>query len=118
MSGNYKSGSSVSPLTLSIVEQNKDANASFGDGFNADSLIICPSQQVLDKLNQANPEKTFLYTLVRRGNDHAWDMLQKSDAIQGLSNKNVQLKKLRDGSILLVNQGKETDPEDQAKLED
>lgn len=105
-------------LTLNIIEQTKDAKVSFADGFNADSLIICPSQQVLDKLNQANPEKTFLYTLVRRGNDHAWDMLQKSDAIQGLSNKNVQLKKLRDGSILLVNQGKETDPEDQAKLED
>jgi hypothetical protein len=123
LKGNYNTGYSpekiwMQPLTLSIVEQNKDANVSFGNGFNADSLIICPSQQVLDKLNQANPEKTFLYTLVRRGNDHAWDMLQKSDAIQGLSNKNVQLKKLRDGSILLVNQGKETDPEDQAKLED
>lgn len=123
LKGNYNTGYSpekiwMQPLTLNIIEQTKDAKVSFADGFNADSLIICPSQQVLDKLNQANPEKTFLYTLVRRGNDHAWDMLQKSDAIQGLSNKNVQLKKLRDGSILLVNQGKETDPEDQAKLED
>lgn len=112
LSGNYKSGSPVSPLTLSIVEQNKDAKVSFANGFDADQLSFQLPDEVLSELNDSTPTKSVRYTLVDQGTERVWGLINSnSSSISGLTNENVQKKTINDEkSMILYLKG--TDPED------
>lgn len=118
LSGNYKSGSPVSPLTLSIVEQNKDAKVLFADGFDVDRLSFQLPDEVLSELNNSTPTKSVRYTLVDQGTERVWYLINSnSSSISGLTNENVQKKIINDEkSMILYLKG--TDSEDQPDQKD
>lgn len=104
LSGNYKSGSPVSPLTLSIVEQNKDAKVSLENGFDADELKFQLPGEVLSELNDGTLEDD--YTIADSGSDKVKALMDKNyttDAlyhVQGLTNSKVSLEQSGDKIVL------------------
>ena len=105
-------------LTLHIIEQSKDANVSFTNGFDADQLSFQLPDEVLSELNDGTPTKSVRYTLVDQGTERVWGLINSnSSSISGLTNENVQKKTINDEkSMILYLKG--TDPEDQPDQSD
>lgn len=82
-------------LKLTIVEQTKDAEVSFGDGFSADGLEFHLPKEVLDSLNAGTREDDYL---LARGGDAAFKLLENH--VQGLDNSKVSLEKEGDRIVL------------------
>lgn len=82
-------------LKLTIVEQTKDAEVSFGDGFKADGLEFQLPKEVLNQLNAGTREDDYL---LARGGDTAFKLLENH--VQGLDNSKVSLEKEGDRIVL------------------
>ncbi|MDY4049184.1 MAG: Cna B-type domain-containing protein [Eubacterium pyruvativorans] len=98
--GDFCSGNPYNKFTLKIVEQTKDAEVSFGDGFNADGLEFQLPKEVLNQLNAGTREDDYL---LARGGDAAFKLLEndKYYPVQGLDNSKVSLEK-KDGDRIML----------------
>ena len=93
--GDFCSGNPYNKFTLKIVEQTKDAEVSFGDGFNADGLEFQLPKEVLNQLNAGTREDDYL---LARGGDTAFMLLENH--VQGLDNRKVSFEK--DGDRIML----------------
>lgn len=98
--GDFCSGNPYNKFTLKIVEQTKDAEVSFGDGFNADGPEFQLPKEVLNQLNAGTREDDYL---LARGGDAAFKLLEndKYYPVQGLDNSKVSLEK-KDGDRIML----------------